>query len=233
MTHQMFDQAAADAYDDRFAKLAVFRDALQLVTRLALNELPADARLLIVGAGTGLELLYLADAFPGWRFTAVEPSGPMLQRCKARAEASGFWDRCTFHHGTTDTLADQGPFDGATALLVSQFVVDRGARTDFFEQIAKRLRPNAPLVSADLSRPVEGAELTELWRRAWIHNDTTAENVERMLQSIDQHVAVSPAELVERILSDAGFDSPTRCFQTLWIHGWLSRRSAESSAFRG
>lgn len=222
----MFDQAAAEAYDDRFARLAVFRDALQLVTRLALNELPAEARLLVVGAGTGLEMLYLADAFPGWRFTAVEPSEPMLERCKARAEAAGFSERCEFHHGTTDTLADPGPFDGATALLVSQFVVDRSARTDFFRQIARRLRPNAPLVNADLSRPSEGTELTELWRRAWVYNDTTAENVERMLKSIEQHVAVSPADVIEQILSEAGFDSPTRCFQTLWIHGWLSRRGA-------
>lgn len=221
----MFDQAAADAYDDRFKKLAVFRDALQLVTRLALTELPSEARLLCVGAGTGAELLYLAEAFPGWHFTAVEPSEPMLERCKARCEAAGISQRCTFHHGTTDTLDVGGSFDGATALLVSQFLVDQAARTAFFEAIARRLKPNAPLVSADLSH-APGDALTELWRRAWIYNDTTSENVDRMLESIGQHVAVSPAEVVENHLTAAGFSAPTRCFQTLWIHGWLSRRNA-------
>lgn len=220
----MFDQAAADAYDERFKKLAVFRDALQLVTRLALTELPEQAHVLIVGAGTGLELLYLAKAFPSWHFTAVEPSEPMLNHCKARCEAAGIGSRCSFHHGTTGTLEDQGPFDGATALLVSQFLVDPEARTGFFREIAQRLKPGAPLVSADLSHP-PGDELTELWRRAWIYNDTTAENVERMLQSIGQHVAVAPPEVVEAHLTAAGFSAPTRCFQTLWIHGWMSRRA--------
>ncbi|MEZ4369631.1 MAG: class I SAM-dependent methyltransferase [Polyangiaceae bacterium] len=224
MSHQMFDESAAAAYDDRFKKLAVFRDALQLVTRLALTELSDTARVLCVGAGTGLELLYLAEAFPTWQFVAVEPSEPMLKHAIARCDAAGISSRCSFHHGTTDTLEDQGPFDGATALLVSQFLVDPEARTSFFRDIAQRLKPGAPLVSADLAHPVAG-ELTELWRRAWIYNDTTAENVERMLQSIGQHVAVAPPEVVEAHLTAAGFSAPTRCFQTLWIHGWVSRRS--------
>ena len=51
------------------------------------------------------------------------------------------------------------------------------------------------------------------------------ENVERMLQSIGQHVAVAPPEVVEAHLTAAGFSAPTRCFQTLWIHGWVSRRA--------
>ncbi|HYG70445.1 MAG TPA: class I SAM-dependent methyltransferase, partial [Anaeromyxobacteraceae bacterium] len=132
-SHALFDESQAASYDERYLKLAPMQKALHLVTQLALAELPFDARVLIVGAGTGAELLHLAAAFPGWRFTAVDPSEPMLRRCRLRADAAGLSARCRFHEGAVDTLPEEErAFDGATALLVSQFVVDPEARRGFF-----------------------------------------------------------------------------------------------------
>lgn len=87
-----FGEAHAAAYDQRFAKLAPMRDALHLLIGAVLADLPADARILSVGAGTGHELIYLARKFPQWRFAVVEPSAPMLEIC--RQESRGVW-----HHG--------------------------------------------------------------------------------------------------------------------------------------
>lgn len=222
----MFDESHAASYDERFAKLAPFRDALHLVTRLGLDDLPDDARLLCVGAGTGAELLYLADAFPGWCFTAVDPSEPMLRRCRERAEAAGIGARCRFHEGVVESLPDEGVFDGATALLVSQFVLDRDARRDFFRAIAQRLRPRAPLMVADLARPEAPSALFELWQRASRHTGTSAERVAQMSEALERHVAVVAPEEVAAIITAGGFEAPLRCYQSLMIHGWLARRSA-------
>ncbi|ACL65271.1 Methyltransferase type 11 [Anaeromyxobacter dehalogenans 2CP-1] len=222
-----FDEAHAATYDQHFAALAPMRDALQLVTGLALGELPAGARILCAGAGTGAELLYLAAAFPGWRFTAVDPSGPMLRRCRAKAEAAGVADRCRFHEGTVEELpGEAGDHDGATALLVSQFLVDRAAREAFFRAIAGRLRPGAPLVVADLAAPSLSGELIALWKRAWLHAGVPPEQVARMAETLAEQVAVLPPDEVAAIVAAGGFDEPLRCFQSILIHGWLARRSA-------
>ena len=77
----VFDEKRASTYDERAAKLAPLRDTLHLLTRLILSELPANARILCVGVGTGLELIYLAKEFPQWQFTAVEPATAMLDTC--------------------------------------------------------------------------------------------------------------------------------------------------------
>ena len=61
----IFDQKQAAEYDQRFAKAAAMRDALRLLTAAVLGDPPADARVLSVGAGTGLEIAYLAQKFPG------------------------------------------------------------------------------------------------------------------------------------------------------------------------
>lgn len=225
-----FDESHAASYDERFARLAPLRDALHLVTQLALCDLPTDARVLCVGAGTGAELLHLAAAFPGWSFTAVDPSEPMLRRCRTRVEAAGLSARCRFHEGVVETLPDGGDFDGATALLVSQFLVDREARRAFFRAIADRLRPGAPLVVADLAFPLPSEPLVELWRRAWLHAGVPAAQVARLHESFGTQLAAVPPEEVAAVIAAGGFEAPVRCFQSILIHGWVARRSASRTS---
>ena len=225
MAEELFDEQAAESYDDRFAKLSLMRDALHLVTHLALGELPEDAHVLSVGAGTGAEILDLAQRFPRWRFTAVEPSEPMLRRCRAKAEAAGIASRCTFHHGFIESLPDEEAFDGATAILVSQFLVNRDARVAFFRNIASRLRPGAPLVSADLAAPEPVEPMMALWREAWIYAGTPRERAEHIQEVFGELVAVLPPADVRSIIAAGGFVDPALCYQSILIHGWLSRRA--------
>ncbi|MCA9658753.1 MAG: class I SAM-dependent methyltransferase [Myxococcales bacterium] len=226
-----FDAAHAARYDDQFRPLAPLRDALHLVTQLALNEAPERARVLCVGAGTGAEVLQLAPVFPGWRFVAVDTSGPMLERCRARLAEAGLESRCVLHEGTVDTLpAELGPFDAATAVLVSQFLVDPGERRRFFQRIAERLRPGAPLLFADLAADSLDGELMALWQRAWRHAGASAEAVENMAASVGRSVAIVAPREVEALVAAGGFDEPVRVFQTVFIHGWLARRTASGLA---
>ena len=84
-----FGPEHAAAYDQRFAKLAPMHDALHLLISAIFADLPAEARILCVGAGTGHELIYLAEKFPRWRFAVVEPSAPMLEVCRRKAGECG------------------------------------------------------------------------------------------------------------------------------------------------
>ena len=80
----VFDEERAASYDDTFAKIAPMRDALHLLTRFVPSELAPDARI-YVDAGTGVEIIYLAESFPQWRFTAVQPAAAMLAVCRRPA----------------------------------------------------------------------------------------------------------------------------------------------------
>lgn len=229
-----FDQQAA-SYDHKWSRLAALRDALHLLVGSVFGPLPADARLLCVGAGTGAEIAWLAARFPGWSFTAVEPAPGMLAMCRRRAEAEGFAARCTFHEGYVDTLPASGAagaFDAATSLLVSQFILDPQARTEFFRGIAARLRPGGLLVSTDLSGDVSSAayaSLLEVWLRTIASADASPEAREQMLAAYRRDVAVLPPQRVEALLVAAGFEPPVQFYQAGLIHGWFARRAAAAS----
>jgi tRNA (cmo5U34)-methyltransferase len=222
-----FDRAHAESYDQRFARLAAMRDALHLLTGAILVDLPVNARILCVGAGTGHELLYLAEKFPGWNFTAVEPSAPMLDLCRRKAGERGISARCTFHQGYLDSLAPSAPFDAATSLLVSQFILERDARVDFFRAIAARLRPGAFLVSADLASDTGSSnyqELLEVWLRLMRETGSPREQLERLRVTYGRDVAVSPVEQISSIIAGGGFEAPVLFLQTCLIHAWFARQ---------
>ena len=217
-----FGEDHAAAYDTRFAKLAPFKDAIHLCMRALLADLPDDARILCVGAGTGAEVLYLAEAFPGWTFTLVEPSAPMLDRCHMRAAEAGIEARCTFHEGYLDGLPHTHPFDAATSILVSQFVLMRQKRCNFFQDIAARLKPGGQLVSADLAGE-PGTLAWEAWMAVMKYIDFNDEQLVQYRDALANHVAVAPPLEVEAIIAEGGFDAPVLVCQTLLIHTWHAR----------
>ena len=221
-----FDEERAASYDKTFEKLAPMKDALHLLTRLILLDLPAEARVLCVGAGTGAELSYLAAAFPAWSFTVVEPSVPMLDICRARAEDQGIASRCTFHADFLATLLPSAPFDAATAILVSQFLTDPDERRAFFRQIAGRLRPGGVLVAADLSGKMSDPRYEEqlaLWLRAMGYSGMPADKLVGYRARFGHTVAVLPRDQIEAMMMDAGFGEPTLFYQALFICAWHAR----------
>ena len=222
----VFDQKHASSYDQQFAKLAPIRDALDLLIRIVLSELPTDARILCIGVGTGKELIDLAQAFPQWQFTAVEPAAPMLDICRQRAKECGIESRCTFHEGYLDSLPEAASFDAATCILVSHFFMEIEERRNFFRQIAARLRPEGYLVNADIASDMSTAaykSLFEVWVRALKYSEMPAEAVEKFRAACGQDVAVLPPQEIASIIASSGFETPVLFLQTLFIHAWYSR----------
>jgi tRNA (cmo5U34)-methyltransferase len=224
----VFDEARASTYDTRAAKVAPLRDTLNLLTRLILSELPTNARVLCVGVGTGLELIYLAQEFPQWQFTAIEPATAMLNTCRQKAKACGVASRCTWHEGYLDSLPASEPFDAATCLLVSHFFMQQDQRREFFSQIAARLRPQGYLVSADLASDMSTSDyqsLREMWTRMLKYAEYPDEDIKQFLDAHGRDAAVLPPHEVASIIASGGFDPPVLFLQTLLIHAWYAKRT--------
>lgn len=228
----LFDQQAA-GYDAQWAKTLPIRNCLHLLLDSIFAGLPVDARILCVGVGTGTELAHLAQQHPGWRFTAVEPSGSMLDVCRQRAEKEGIASRCHFHEGYLDSLADTGLHDAATCFLVSQFILDQTARSGFFREIARKLKPGGMLASSDLASDVGSPEY-EVLLRAWTNMmaaaDISPEGIDRLRKAYANDVGVLAPDRVAAIVESGGFEPPVQFFQAGLIHAWISKRAQSIAA---
>lgn len=93
---------------------------MQRMARLLLSEhAPDDARVLVLGAGGGLELKVFAEGQPNWSFVGVDPSAAMLNL--ARSILVDVSDRVHLHEGLIDG-APHGPFDAAASILTLHFI---------------------------------------------------------------------------------------------------------------
>ena len=224
-----FDRQAP-GYDKQWAKLAPIRDGLHFLVESVFAGLPSDARILCVGVGTGAEMAHLALRFPGWRFTAVDPSGGMLEVCRCRVEEQGFVTRCNFHEGYLDSLPVEEAHDAATCFLVSQFIMEHDARSDFFRSIARRLKPGGILTSSDLASDVRSnafESLLKTWLNMMAGADVPPEGLERMRAAYASDVSILPPATVAAIIESGGFETPVQFFQAGLLHAWYSKRAAE------
>jgi tRNA (cmo5U34)-methyltransferase len=224
------DRAGEYAVQSRIA-LAGYDACHELAACLLAAELEPgrSARILVVGAGgTGQEILTAARLEPGWHFTAVDPSQPMLDLAMANIEKAGFSARTTAFIGEVAGLSAEEVFDAATLIGVLHHLPGDAAKHAVLGMIAAHLPPSAPLILAGnrhayASRPL----FLAAWGERWRMHGATPQEIETKLGKILQGADPPTSdEHVSTLLVQAGFEVPTQFFSSLFWGGWLTRRAA-------
>lgn len=226
-----FDQKRASAYDQRIPWAIPGYESLHALTLdLLSSALPGQARLLIAGAGTGMEILTLGAARPGWRFTAADPSAPMLDTLQARINAASLQGAVTVRNAfVRDLPAEDTGFDAATSMLVSHFITDTGERTGYFHSIAQRLKPGATLVFADMFGDRSSAAFAQLlaaWRTRFARSGADPKEIEAAFSRMESDVSTIPESVLLGLVQSAGFSLPVPFWRGLVFGGWTAKRNA-------
>lgn len=216
------DPGAVASYAmDTPRKVPGLADLHRMVALLLAEQAPAQARVLVVGAGGGLELVSLATAQPHWRFTGVDPSPAMLDL--ARQAVAPFAERVELVTGLVDQVPAE-PFDGATSLLTLHFL-DRGERLRTLQEIHRRLKPGARVVVAHHAPPGDNAErwmARSVAFGAGANSDQagTAAAGKLMTQRLP---LLTPGE-EEELLREAGFADVELFYAAFSFRGWVGTR---------
>lgn len=217
------DPAAAAKYADGPRRFVPGFDALHRMTGILLAEqVPGDGRILVLGAGGGLELKALAQFNPRWTFVGVDPAGEMLRQ--AERELGPLVDRVELIEGLIDDAPDS-PFDGAVCLLTLHFLA-ASARQRTIEQIHRRLKPGAPFVAVHSSFSM--GEDRDLWLSRYAAYAVASGTDPAMAESARAAVAaslnaLSPEEDLA-VLRAAGFANAIEFYSAFTWRGWIGHR---------
>lgn len=216
------DPEAVSRYPEGPRRFVPGLDALHRMTGLLLAESsPDDARVLVLGAGGGSELLALAQAHPRWTFVGVDPATEMLRL--AERTAASHMDRIELVEGYIDD-APAGPFDAATCLLTLHFL-DAPERERTVRQIHARLRPGAPFVAAHASFP-QGEDERETWLDRYaaypIASGADPEQVRNARAAVAASLNSFSPEQDEAILRAGGFANVSLFYAAFTWRGWIA-----------
>ena len=216
------DPAAVARYAENPPRLVPGFTDLQRMTRLLLAETAAtDGRILVVGAGGGLELRAFAEAQPGWRFVGVDPSAEMLKL--ARLTLGPLAERVELTEGYIDS-APEGPFDGASCLLTLHFV-PLAERLATLKEIRRRLKPGAAFVVAHHSLPDGPARGVWLDRFAAFATDNGVDldKASGGARALGERLPILTPEVEIDLLRAAGFVDPQLFYAAFTFRGWVAR----------
>ena len=220
-TNPFDDPAHVALYAERAAQMVpAMTDIHRMVGILVDERVPPDAKILVLGAGGGLETKALATAHPRWGFDAVDPSAPMLDLAIRTLGSDA--SRVRTHHGYVDD-APPGPFDAATSLLTLHFL-PRDERLRTVAEVRRRLAPGAPFVAVHLS--ISGDDETE--RRTWVDRHMAylgasgigAGDLEKARVAISQTPVLTPDQ-DRAVIEEAGFSGVTQFFSMFSFRGWV------------
>lgn len=217
------DAEAVSRYAEGPQRFVPGLDALHRMSAILLAErAPPDARVLVLGAGGGLELAALAKAQSDWSFVGVDPAGEMLR--EAERLLGPAMDRVTLVEGYIDD-APAGPFDAATCLLTLHFL-EAVERERTVRSIRERLRPGATFVAAHASFP-QGADERSRWLDRYlafaVASGFDPVQAGRARAAVDAHLPALGPEVDEAILRAGGFSEVELFFAAFTWRGWVAR----------
>jgi SAM-dependent methyltransferase len=146
--------AYAAAYDEITWANPAYRDLVSRVTRvLADLEIPRDARVADLGAGTGTFTRLLAERFPAGKVHALDASEAFLARLAGNLASFG---NLEIHH--FDMNADPFPEIPLDLVLSVHAVCHAAEPQAVFRRVFDALKPGGCFVVADIGRPLRLAD---------------------------------------------------------------------------
>lgn len=220
-------------YGERYEVLARrvipgYRTLFPMFTALIEPDLPRRGRVLVVGAGTGIEIVHLKRARPDLRVHGVDPSEHMLELAERRVAEAGLSEGVTLQLGYTADIPTTPLFDAATLVNVLHFVPDDGGKAALLADIARRLKPGGVFVFFDLhggDTPDEHDRYLSAWRRYWKIRDMSPEEMRDFNDRIREGIHFTPAARSIELALAAGFAEPERFYRSLLYGGWTFRRN--------
>ncbi|HEY3272929.1 MAG TPA: class I SAM-dependent methyltransferase [Methanocella sp.] len=187
-----------------------------------------DARLLIAGAGTGMEICTFGPHSPGWNMTGVDPSGEMLAIAQKKIDEEQLANPINLFKGYVHDLPETTDYDAATCILVMHFLPDDGSKLRLLESISRRLKSGSPFILVDgfgMKDSDSFNRTVSAWKTFAKTQGADPQLVEEGFSGqILKRLQFVPEERIVTLLEEAGFEKPSRFYTGFLYGGWMTTK---------
>jgi len=198
-----------------------FTDMQRMATLLLAERVPQKGRVLVLGAGGGLELKMFAESHLDWTFDGIDPSAAMLTL--AGQSLGSLNSRIRLTEGYIGD-APEGPYDGGTCILTMHFM-PLEERKQTLAEVRRRLKPGAPFVVAHLSIP-QGDEERKVWLSRYVafavSSGIPSGKMEGAREALQTKLTILSPEQEESMLREAGFANVSQFYLGFTFRGWVA-----------
>ena len=214
-------RATASYAENAVRRVPGLSDVHRMSALLLEESTPPNGRVLVVGAGGGMELKFFAQSHPDWQFDGVDPSAEML--AQANSALGPLASRVHLHQGYIEA-APSGPFDAACSLLTLHFTTE-AERYRTLCEVHTRLKPGGVFVAMHYSIPQNHAE-RDLWLSRCaafaIASGVDPEQARMAAAAIGKQLPILAPEQDEELMRRAGFSEICTFYVALAFHGWVA-----------
>jgi tRNA (cmo5U34)-methyltransferase len=191
-------------------------------------HLSETAHLLIVGAGTGMELVKFGQGHSNWQMLGVDPSAHMLSIAQDKIQHHGLTKQVKLFQGYIHDLPAIPLYNAATCILVMHFLPDDGSKLALLQSISQRLKPSAAFVLVDVfgekgTRELE--QMISLLKVFWEEMRMQPERMVQLVETFNKGVYPIPEARELELLQQAGFGNIIRFYTGFWVGGWVATKN--------
>ncbi len=231
MTQKLFNFDADFGLNyDKIVRSAFFgyEQLFNMTTVWLKSRLDSQARVLVVGCGTGMELVTFGEQMQNWQLTGIDPAEQMVNISRDRVEQHGLSERVKVIQGYVSNLPEGEVYDAVTLILVFHFVPDEAGKLALLKNVASRLRPGGTLIllspHGEPAKPEDQEEFA-VWKSFMISNGMSQEMAEQIEKQAIAMGQFRPTALTLALMEQAGFTEVKLFYHAFVTFGWIARKS--------
>lgn len=176
---------------------------------------------MVVGCGTGNEILRFARSQVEWRITGIDPSPDMIVQAREKLKDC---DKVELIEGLITDLSADKKYNAATLLLVLHFIEDNGNKQQMLKAIANRLVAGAKLVMLDMTGDKQQIRDNLQVLKLLLPEGVDKQEISERLNRIENKFFTVSEERLSELLQEAEFEKPLRFFQSSIYMGWITQK---------
>ncbi|KPA14922.1 SAM-dependent methyltransferase [Candidatus Magnetomorum sp. HK-1] len=226
-THHFGDKHAS-VYDEKIRKvIRGYNEMHDLSYYLLKDNLSENAKILVIGIGTGHEAVTYAEKQEGWYIVGVDPTPEMVKSSKNKIIQLGLADKIEVVEGRVENLKENN-FDAATSILVMQFLKDNGDKENYLHNISAKLKKGAKIIVIDLEGEKGSKKfnlLLSAWKRHQYSSRDDIEQIDKDFEHVDADLQFIPEERVVDLLKLTGFINICKFYQSYLFGGYIAEKA--------